>query len=200
MMRFGLLFSMYFMITLISCAQESIPDKELQIAAAVLATNAEGDRAGASVFGYDQDGDRVLLREGTNNLICSSDDPNRSGFQCVCYHKDLEPFMARGRSLRAEGLSSGEIFEIREKEAKAGQLQMPKQPTTLHLLEGGEDASYDVASGQIMNANYRYVVYIPWATAASTGLPDKPHIPGGPWIMDPGTHRAHIMITPPVKE
>jgi len=43
------------------------------------------------------------------------------------------------------------------------------------------------------------VVYIPWATAASTGLPIKPAAPGMPWIMDPGTHRAHIMITPPVK-
>jgi len=44
------------------------------------------------------------------------------------------------------------------------------------------------------------VVYIPWATAASTGLPIKPEAPGMPWIMDPGTHRAHIMINPISKD
>jgi hypothetical protein len=105
--------------------------------------------------------------------------------------------MQRGRVLRAEGKSSSKIFDIREEEAKAGTLKMPEQPTTLHLLEGGDDASYDPTTNTVANANYRYVVYIPWATAASTGLPLKPMVPGGPWIMDPGTHRAHIMITPP---
>ena len=104
--------------------------------------------------------------------------------------------MDRGRTLRAEGKSGQEIFDMREAEAKAGTLTMPEQPTTLHLLEGKE-GKYDEASGTVVDANYRYVVYIPWATAASTGLPLKPMVPGGPWIMDPGTHRAHIMITPP---
>ena len=75
-------------------------------------------------------------------------------------------------------------------------LKMPPQPTTLHLLEGKE-AEIDEATGEVRNVNYRYVVYIPWATAESTGLPLKPLVEGGPWIMDPGTHRAHIMITPP---
>jgi len=45
----------------------------------------------------------------------------------------------------------------------------------------------------------RYVIYIPFATAESTGLPLAPSAPGMPWIMDPGTHRAHIMINPPQK-
>ncbi|MFT5773641.1 MAG: hypothetical protein ACI9ZX_003050 [Algoriphagus sp.] len=40
-------------------------------------------------------------------------------------------------------------------------------------------------------------MYIPWATSESTGLPLKAYGPGMPWIMDPGTHRAHIMISPP---
>lgn len=180
------------------CAQDNIPDKENQIAAAVMAA-PEDQRAGAMVYGYDRKGDLAVLREGTNNMICLADDPNREGFNVACYHKDLEPFMARGRQLRAEGKGMSEIFEIREAEAKAGTLTMPSQPTTLHLLEG-VDGQYDPVSGQVTNANYRYVVYIPWATAESTGLPLQPLVPGAPWIMDPGTHRAHIMITPPPKE
>ncbi|MEC7905826.1 MAG: hypothetical protein VYC82_01235 [Verrucomicrobiota bacterium] len=31
----------------------------------------------------------------------------------------------------------------------------------------------------------------------TTALPPAPAGPGAPWIMDAGTHRAHIMITPP---
>jgi hypothetical protein len=180
---------------LLSCAQDQVPNRDQQIAAAVQAA-PEDDRADCTVMGYDRDTVLVTLREGSNSLICLADDPRRSGFQVVCYHKDLEPFMSRGRSLRTEGKTSQEIFDIREQEAKAGTLMMPEQPTTLHLLEGKE-GHFDEASGEVKNANYRYVVYIPWATSESTGLPLKPMVEGGPWIMDPGTHRAHIMITPP---
>lgn len=183
-------------MSLSSCAQSpNIPDRDDQLASAVLAAPEE-DRADATVMGYDAEGNLVELRAGTNSLICISDDPDRNGFQCVCYHKDLEPFMTRGRVLRAEGKSSQEIFDMREVEAKEGTLQMPEQPTTLHLLEGKE-GKYDAETGQVTGAKYRYVVYIPWATAESTGLPLKPIVEGGPWIMDPGTHRAHIMISPP---
>jgi len=43
----------------------------------------------------------------------------------------------------------------------------------------------------------RYVIYIPYATPESTGIPLTPMVDGAPWIMNPGTHRAHIMINPP---
>ncbi|MDP5168880.1 MAG: hypothetical protein NWR72_01440, partial [Bacteroidia bacterium] len=112
------------------------------------------------------------------------------------YHKNLDPFMARGRELKAEGKTADEIFEIREAEAKAGTLRMPEHPSTMSLLEGAE-VTLNPATGELGGVFYRSVVYIPWATSASTGLPLKPAVPGGPWIMNPGTHRAHIMITPP---
>ena len=182
-------------IYLSACSQPAVENKDDQIAQAVMAA-PESDRADATVYGFDSKGQRVLLRQGTNTLICVSDDPGRDGFQCVCYHTDLEPFMQRGRELRAQGMNFKEVFDAREKEAKEGSLQMPKDGSTLHLLEG-PDGRFDSATGEVVDANYRYVVYIPWATAESTGLPLKPMVPGGPWIMDPGTHRAHIMITPP---
>lgn len=190
-----LLSSLLFLISLSSCSQNKIPDAELQVATAVMAA-PEDDREAATVYGYDQKGALTLLRKGTNTLICISDDAKRDGFQVVCYHKELEPFMQRGRELKANGKSFQEIFEIREKEAREGTLKMPEDGATLHLLEGPE-GRFNKETGQVENANYRYVVYIPWATAESTGLPLKPIVAGGPWIMDPGTHRAHIMITPP---
>ncbi|MDN5203721.1 hypothetical protein QQ008_20190 [Fulvivirgaceae bacterium BMA10] len=186
-------FLLFIAITFKTNAQE-IPSKEDQIAAAILAAPEEM-REGVTVLGYDRNGKVVTLKEGTNDLICLADDPNKPGFNAASYHKDLEPFMARGRALKAEGKSFKEIFDMREAEVKAGTLKMPSQPTTLHILFGPE-GKYDATSGKVLNARYRFVVYIPYATPESTGLPTKPREPGDPWIMDPGTHRAHIMITP----
>jgi hypothetical protein len=159
----------------------------------------EADRDGVAVYGYDANGTLVLLREGTNNLVCLADDPAKEGIQISCYNKKLEPFMARGRALKAEGKSVLEIRETREQEVAAGTLQMPDAPSMLYILSG-EEAQLNKETGMLTDGYLRYVIYIPFATTESTGLPDKPHAPGMPWLMDPGTHRAHIMVSPPPKE
>lgn len=183
------------LITQLSIAQ--IPSAEVQIKTAVLAA-PEDKRDGAMVYGYNAKGEFVMLRKGTNEFVCITDDPKASGFNVSCYHKDLEPFMARGRELKAQGKSFQEIFDIREAEVKSGKLFMPKQATNLQVFSAPSE-NYNAETGEVTNGNFRYVVYIPWATAESTGLPLKPEAPGMPWIMDPGTHRAHIMINPPAK-
>lgn len=170
-----------------------IPAKEIQIKTALLAAAPQW-RDGATVLGYNEQGALVTLRQGTNNLICLADDPAAKGFSAACYHKDLEPFMARGRELRKEGKKAKEIFEIREAEVKSGKLFMPKGPSTLAVY-GASDDDYNRETGEV-KGKLRYVIYIPFATPESTGLPLSPEIPGGPWIMDPGTHRAHIMLNP----
>ena len=174
---------------------QTTPAKEVQIKTAVLAAPQE-QREGATVMGYSAEGTLEVLRQGSNPMICLADDPSQKGLNVSCYHKDLEPFMARGRALKKEGKSFKEIFDTREEEAKSGKLKMPSQATTLYVYTASED-DYDPASGEIKKGYLRYVVYIPWATAESTGLPLKPDFAGQPWIMDPGTHRAHIMISPP---
>jgi len=183
------------LVTNIGHAQTSVPSPEDQIGAAVMAV-PEDQRSGAGVVGYNNQYEIIILRKATNDLICLTDDPNQAGFSVACYHKDLEPFMARGRQLRTDGKNRKESFDIREQEVQEGKLKMPEQPTTLHILSGAK-GKYNPQTGEVTEANYRYVVYIPYATPESTGLPIRPIVPGGPWIMDPGTHRAHIMITPP---
>ena len=176
-----------------SAQTPAIPSKEIQIKTALLAAPPEW-RDGATVLGYDEKGVLVTLRQGTNNQICLADDPAAKGFSAACYHKDLEPFMARGRELRKEGKNAKQVFDIREAEVKAGKLFMPTGPSTLAVY-GANEADYNPATGEV-KGKLRYVIYIPFATPESTGLPLKPEIPGGPWIMDPGTHRAHIMLNP----
>jgi len=171
------------------------PDPSVRIKTAVLAAPEEF-RDGATVLGVDANGEMVVLRKGTNEMICLADDPTKKGLNVSCYHRDLEPFMARGRALQKEGKSFQEIFDIREAEVKSGKLAMPKSPTTLFVYTAPED-KFNEQTGEVSDGYLRYVVYIPYATAESTGLPLKPYAPGMPWIMDPGTHRAHIMISPP---
>lgn len=177
-----------------SCAQ-TIPDAATQVRAAVLAAPAD-KRSGATVYGYKGANDVVLLRKGTNELVCLADNPFEKGFSVACYHRDLEPFMTRGRELRKAGKQGREIFDAREQEVKAGRLQMPKQPATLYVFTA-KDEDVMEGGGGVKNGYLRYVVYTPYATTESTGLPLKPEAPGQPWLMDPGTHGAHIMITPP---
>ncbi len=182
-----------FVTTFFAC-QAQIPKREYQINTAVKAAPPE-KQAEATVLGYNDKGELITIREGENEMVCVADDPNKEGFQVVCYHQDLRPFMKRGEELRKEGKKPDEIFNIREKEAKSGTLQMPHNPSTLHVLYGG-DGKINEESGELEGAKIRYVVYIPFATAESTGLPERPMVPGGPWIMNPGTHRAHIMVSP----
>ncbi len=172
-------------------ALSQIPDAEWQIKTAVLAA-PDQYRSEAAVLGYDKDGNLVTLREGSNQYICLADDPNKEGFGTAAYHKDLEPFMARGRALKAQGKGFQEIFDIREEEVKSGKLKMPDK-ATLFVFSG----TVNEETKEIEDQYVRYVVYIPYATPESTGLPPSPPAKGHPWIMDPGTHRAHIMISPP---
>lgn len=172
-----------------------IPSAEVQIKTAVMAAPEEL-RAEATVYGFDKDGKLVLLREGTNDVICLADDPQIKGFNVACYHKDLEPFMKRGRELRAEGKQSKEVVYLRTKEVDEGKILMPDAPTTLYVLTAPED-KYNPQTGEVTDTYLRYVIYTPYATSESTGLPKKPHAPGMPWIMDLGTPHAHIMISPP---
>jgi hypothetical protein len=169
-----------------------VPPPAEQIAAAVLAAPADR-RAGATVLGYDASGKLATLREGTNDQVCLADDPREAGIVVSCYHKDLEPFMARGRALVAESVKGPAREELRWKEIEAGTLKMPKEPRSLCVVSG---ASFDAAANTISDAYTRWVVYTPYATPESTGLSVTP-VPGGPWLMFPGKPTAHIMINPP---
>ncbi|TDT44915.1 hypothetical protein CLV90_1994 [Maribacter spongiicola] len=172
---------------------KTIETDEDLIATALMAAPA-GSRATSKVIGYNMAGEFVTLKEGNSEYIVLADDPKKEGFNAACYHKDLDPFMARGRALRAEGKSADEIFAIREAEVKSGKIKIIPG-STLHIYYGPNTA-YDVETSKVDGARLRYVIYTPFATSASIGLPETPSAPNHPWIMNPGTHRAHIMISP----
>lgn len=173
-------------------AAADVPPTAVQIAGAVLAAPAEL-REGAAVLGYNPQGAQTMLREGKNEMFCLASDPAKTAFNVACYHKDLEPFMARGRELLAQKVTGAQRTDMRFKEIQDGKLAMPKEPRTLYVLTG---SSFDAATGKVQDSYLRWVIYVPYATPQSTGLSTKGS-DGAPWLMAPGTPGAHIMINPP---
>jgi hypothetical protein len=173
-------------------AAAEAPPTEVQIASAVLAA-PEGLRDGATVVGWTAEGGNVVLREGSNELVCLAADPRNERWSVACYHRDLEPYMARGRELAAQGADSQERQRRRFEEVEAGTLSLPREPRTLYVLHG---SGYDAATGEVADPYLRWVIYVPYATTESTGLTTEPR-DNAPWLMMPGTPGAHIMINPP---
>jgi hypothetical protein len=163
-----------------------------QIASAVLALPVQF-RANARVLGYKAGSKQLVpLRDVNGEFTCLATEPN-APLHLACYHNSLEPFMARGRSLRASGVKDAQVDTVRFAEVSSGKLAMPRQPAALYQLFGG---TYDAAANTVSGARPLFVIYISGATSASTGLSDKPGAPGEPWLMFPGTPKAHIMLTP----
>lgn len=178
-----------------ACAQSSADTHLINQA---LAAAPDELKEGARILAYDDQGMYRLVRDGDNGLTCVADNPGQEGFEVVCYHSELEAYMARGRELRAEGMSGMETVTKRGEEIEDGTLAFTEGPATLYIRYGDE-AYYDEESGEVMASNLRYVIYTPYATSATTGLPTQPAGPGAPWLMLPGDWRAHIMITPPAQ-
>lgn len=189
-------FSLLFVFgSIVAFSQGKVLPAEVQINMATAAA-PEMYKEGAEVIGYNEKGELVTLRKGTNELVCLADDPNKDGISVACYSVELEPFMARGRELIAEGKTEKEKREIRQQEFESGTLYMPEEAAAVYVLTADE-ADLDSQTGDLKKSHTRYVFYKPYMTAESTGLPTKPQGPGVPWLMDAGSHRSHIMVTPP---
>ena len=192
-MKLTIIFPILVSVSILAAAD--VPPADVQIAGAVLAAPVEL-REGATVLGYNAQGGLAQIREGKNELVCLATDPTKTTFNVACYHKDLEPFMARGRELLAQKVTGPKRNEIRFKEVEDGKVRMPREPRTLYVLTG---TSFDAASGKVQDPYLRWVIYVPFATPQSTGLSTKAS-EGAPWLMSPGTAGAHIMISPPKKK
>lgn len=164
---------------------------DVQVALAVQAAPPEM-RDGATVQGWNEAGDFVTLREGSNEMICMAPNPGREDFEVSCHHEALEPFFARGRELAAQGLSPEERTRRRWAEHDEGRLPIPYGGIN-YILHG---SGFDAGTGEVTDPYLRWTIYTPNATPASTGITAQPSN-GGPWLMFAGTAGSHIMITPP---
>ena len=174
----------------LSLSAQTAPPTAQQIAAAILPL-PETMREGAGVMGYKTAGKLEVLRPSKNGMLCLADDPAEEKFHASCYHDSMDPFMARGRSLRESGVKGTEVDSVRFREVKSGKIKMPTAPASLYQIFGD---AYEPATGTVTKSRTLFVVYIPFATEASTGLSTKSSATT-PWLMFPGTPKAHIMFT-----
>lgn len=164
-----------------------------QVARAVLAA-PESLRDDATVLGYGgeaRDGDPLtVVREGTNGIVCLADDPASEDFHVACYHESMDPYMALGRRLRADGEDRDAVQQARRAAIEAGEIEPPS--AALWSLTAPSDV--DPAAGPGEDARRLAVVYVPYADSDQLGLPPRPD-GDSPWLMLPGTPWAHIMIS-----
>lgn len=161
-----------------------------QIAAATLPL-PDSLRGGAAVLGY-HEGKLVQLRAGTSGMICLSDNPAQKGFQASCYHRALDPFMARGRALREGGVTDRKAIDsIRRADIRAKRYEIPRAALLASVY--ADSQNFDALAGSPAGMTGLDVIYLPYATAASTGIPERP-MENRPWLMYPGKPWAHVML------
>lgn len=136
----------------------------------------------AAVVVIDADGRRHVIREGRTALTCSPDDP-APGFFVSCINGSTGNVIAAYTDHLARGATVRDAWDAVDAAIAAGTLTTAT-PGTLIFIQSGPSRA---ASASLT------VTLVPYATAASTGLPIEP-TPDRAWLMCPGTARAHIMI------
>lgn len=161
-------------------AQTKSPEQQITETVRAL---PESLRDGAKIIGYNGAGERVILREGENDMICWGDDPNsmdaRGAFFVVCFPKSLEPYMNRIRELASNGES---MFDIIADEIESGKITMPKLAIRYTLRGHSAEGALPLS-----------VIHVPYATSESTGLSTEINN-FRPWLMWASTPHAHIMV------
>jgi len=139
-------------------------------------------REGTTVIGYDESGERTVLKKGSNDMICWADEPDSldavGAFYVVCFPSSLEPYQNRRRELSGRA----DRNSIIDAEVESGKLPFPKLAIRYTLRGASADMAVPLA-----------VMYLPYATGESTGLstePDNHRV----WLMYPGEYYAHVML------
>ena len=158
-----------------------------QIADAVLPL-PEDLKAGATVVTYDPDtGERIVLRQGTNQVECNP--PDMEAMQTTCYGKSAAPQFDLMAKLAAEGKSPEEVQAGVAAAREAGTLQPPTFGTMGYALRHTDQ-----------RIGLLWVMLVPGATSESIGVSTESQRnnalkgQGRPWLMLAGTPNAHIMI------
>lgn len=158
-------------------------DEEL-IASTTLAAPSRV-RAGAGVVRWDANGNRIVVKESENGLVCwdRSDVPGTPDFAVQC---SAEANLPRFEQNRAFAFQAPDAAERRALMAAA------EEDGTRVLAEFGT-VWYSLSGSDQENANPHMTIAVPNATAESVGLPAERRT-DKVWLMQAGTSSAHLMV------
>ena len=144
-------------------------------------------RADATVFRYDPaTGERIVLRQGTNHVECRPKDEEgftRCGPTATASRNDLSS------KLRAQGLSDEDVTAALADAEKKGLINPRIYGAMNYRLYDEPD-----------RIQLLWIISLPNATPEQLGMPGGAQRTnaingmGSPWLMDPGTPGAHLMI------
>ena len=143
-------------------------------------------RADATVYTYDDNGNRVTLKVGSNHVECQPTDEEgftRCGPVSQRARRDLQA------KLSAQGLEGEELQLALQKAEDEGKIPARKFGMLSYRR-------FDTAD----RIQYLMVVSLPFATAEDLGMPTGSQRDnalagrGTPWMMRSGTSGAHLMI------
>ena len=142
-------------------------------------------RAAAMVVKWAADGSRVVLRPGTNNLVCWDQSvwPHQRPFSAHCTSVANLPRVDQNREFYLKAPNAKEAEALVQAAEKAGMRKVPEFGAGNYGLVGNDQAT---ARGHV-------TIAVPFATTETLKLSSKP-IASGAWIMDAGTSGAHIMV------
>ncbi len=144
-------------------------------------------RAGAQVVSYDEDGNRQVLREGTNQIECATRNA-MTGFT-RCGHKRLGAQTDYRAQLSAQGMSFQEVSAAVVEARENGTVPSATYGSMIYRMYEEDD-----------RLKLLWVVYLPNATSEQLGMSTVAQRDqslagmGRPWMMREGTPSAHLMI------
>jgi hypothetical protein len=171
--------------------------REQRIAAAVLPLPA-ALRDGAGVIRLRNDGPAYdVIRPSTNGFMCYGPEGGERAFNAQCMNAAMMPLVARDAEL-ARDHQRDQTNQIIEQEVAAGKLKIPDRPVASYLMRGPASA-YDPVTGRAQAPIRTWqMIAAPRQTGATLGLLEA-ETPGTtiPYVMQPGTAWAHIMVVQP---
>ena len=135
-----------------------------------------------------EDGDRVVLRQGTNGLTCVADQPGDTRLSLLCYPSSIDSYMRRQRELQTEGVRGAEFAAVLGAEVRSGQLYLP-MGTMIRNISG----TINPESGVPDSVRVWSEMFFPFANAAELGIPEF-NAGRDPWMMRSGAVGAHVMV------
>jgi hypothetical protein len=158
-------------------------DQEI-IDRAVLAAPMNARNA-AMVVKWNADGTRVVLRPGTNGVVCWDQSiwPGQRPFSSHCTTEGNLPRVEQNREFFYKAVDAKGAEVLVQEAEKNGTRKVPEFGAGYYGLVGNDQAT----------ARSHVTIAVPFATTETLKLPSKP-TPAGAWIMNAGTSAAHIMV------
>jgi len=144
----------------------------------------------------------VVVRQGSNGMVCMRFIPGDDVWDARCYDAAMFQALMRVRELRRTGVTGDSIDSRIKAELLTGTLTLPGRPTMGYRVLGGR-AAYDPATGPVATYMKTWqTLQIPFATAKELRIPDEstvaePQQIQMPYVMGSGAWSAHVMIEHP---